>query len=236
MKQFSSTPAAMLFSFYEHRWLLLKLVKRDIVGRYKGSIIGMFWSFFNPLLMLAIYTFVFGEVFNARWSGGGDSKVEFALILFSGLIVFNIFSECVSQAPSQIIANVNYVKKVIFPIEILSWVTMGTAIFHFSISMTVWFVAYFLLYGMPSITILLVPIIILPLIFIVMGFSWFLASFGVFLRDIGQVVNLLVTATMFLSPIFFPMSVMPKVYQPYLMMNPLTIPIEQLRADRKSVV
>ncbi|WP_042150698.1 MULTISPECIES: ABC transporter permease [unclassified Pseudoalteromonas] len=230
MNKFSSTPVEMFFSLWKHRTLLLRLIKRDIIGRYKGSIMGIFWSFFNPLLMLAIYTFVFGEVFNARWSGGVDSKVEFALILFSGLIVFNLFSECISQAPGQIIANKNYVKKVIFPIETLSWVTMGSAIFHFIISMTVWIIAYILLYGVPHFTILFTPIILLLLMGIIMGFSWFLAAFGVYLRDIGQVVTLLITATMFLSPIFFPLSAMPQVYQPFLMMNPLTIPIEQLRA------
>lgn len=225
----SSTLLNMFCSPWRHRALLSKLIKRDIVGRYRGSVMGVFWSFFNPLFMLAIYTFVFGEVFNARWSEGTDSKVEFSLILFSGLIVFNIFSECVSQAPGQIIANINYVKKVIFPIEILPWVTMGSAVFHFVISMTVWIVAYVLLYGVPHFTILYLPLILLPFIGFIMGFSWFLAAFGVFLRDVGQIVTLLITATMFLSPIFFPMSAMPEVYRPFLMINPLTIPIEQLR-------
>ncbi|MCQ9136614.1 ABC transporter permease, partial [Streptomyces sp. IBSBF 2807] len=114
------------------------MIKREVIGRYKGSFLGIFWSFFNPVLMLAVYTFVFSVVFKARWTGGTDSKTEFALVLFGGLMVFNLFAECVNRAPGVILANANYVKKVVFPLEILPWVNLGSAMFHFLVSLSVW--------------------------------------------------------------------------------------------------
>src|SRR5688572_14905082 len=142
MQHFSISPAEMVASFWRNRSLLRALIEREVIGRYRGSVMGILWSFFNPILMLAVYTFLFSVVFKARWNGGSDSKAEFSLVLFAGLIAFNLFAECINKSPTLIISRVNYVKKVIFPLEILPWVTLGSAVFHALISVIVWLIAY----------------------------------------------------------------------------------------------
>jgi lipopolysaccharide transport system permease protein len=230
MQDFSSSPSELMASFWRNRQLIVNLVKREVVGRYKGSMLGIFWSLVTPIFMLLVYTFVFSVVFKARWGqGGSDSKTEFALILFVGLMVFNIFAECISKAPGLILSNANYVKKVIFPLEILPWVSMGGALFHFLVSLGVWLIAYLLLFGIPHWHILLTPLVLLPLIIFVMGLSWALASLGVYLRDVGQLIGVLITVLMFLTPIFYPASSLPPDYQFLMFINPLTAPIEMTR-------
>lgn len=229
MRNFSASPVEAVSSFWRNRSLLRNLVHREVVGRYKGSMLGIFWSLANPIFMLAVYTFVFSVVFKARWSSGSVSKTEFALILFAGLMIFNLFSECVSRAPSLILANVNYVKKVVFPLEILPWVTMGGALFHFMVSLGVWLVAYTLLFGLPHWQIVLLPLVLFPLVLFVMGVSWGLSALGVYLRDVGQIIGLLITVLMFLTPIFYPASALPEKYQTLMFLNPLTPPIEMAR-------
>jgi lipopolysaccharide transport system permease protein len=222
-------PVTQVRNIWSSRDLIWQMTKREVVGRYRGSVLGLFWSFFNPLLMLTIYTFVFSVVFKARWGTGGESRFEFALILFAGLIVFNFFAECVTRAPTLIVSNVNYVKKVVFPLEILPLVTMGAALFHGSVSLGVLLVFYVLVSASLHWTIIFVPLVILPLLLTILGISWFLASFGVFLRDVTQTIGLLVTVLMFLSPIFYPLSAIPPKYQVFIYMNPLTFIIEQMR-------
>jgi lipopolysaccharide transport system permease protein len=146
MRHFSVSPIEMMVTIWRARGLVWSMIRREVVGRYRGSVMGLLWSFFNPVLMLAVYTFVFSVVFKARWVGGSDSKTEFALVLFAGLMVFNLFSECVNRAPSLIISNVNFVKKVIFPLEILPIVAFGSAAFHFFVSTVVWFVFYLIFF------------------------------------------------------------------------------------------
>ncbi len=219
----------MVRSLVKHRNLTASLIRREVIGRYRGSMLGTLWSFFNPLLMLLIYTFVFSVVFQARWQGGSGSKTEFAMVLFAGLLVFNVFSECLNRAPTLILMNVNYVKKVVFPLEILPVVSQGAAVFHGLVSFGVWFVFYFIFFGLPPVTAWLFPIVILPLMFLVIGLGWFLASLGVYLRDVAQFVGLLVTAMMFLSPIFYPVSALPPKYQFVMELNPMTSVIEQVR-------
>lgn len=209
------------------------MVKREVMSRYKGSFLGLFWSLINPILMLAVYTFVFSVVFTVRLdqdSGLYDDKTSFAIVLFAGLIIFNLFSECISRAPGLILANVNYVKKVIFPLEILPWVTLGSALFHTGISFLVLLV-FLLVTGHPIYwTVFCLPVVILPLLLLVMGFMWLLASIGVFVRDIGQFISLILTAMLFMSPIFYPASALPESIRNYLFLNPLTFIIEQTRA------
>jgi len=203
---------------------------REISGRYQGSIFGILWAFFNPIFMLTVYTFVFSVVFKARWGSSGDeSKAEFALVLFVGLLVFNLFAECISRAPSLVLANVNYVKKVIFPLEILPWVIFGAAIFHTFVSFLVWFILYLAIVGFPHPTLLLLPLMFLPLCLLTLGLSWFLAAVGVFLRDVSQFIGIVITILMFLSPIFYPISAIPEKYRLALQMNPLTVIIESVR-------
>jgi lipopolysaccharide transport system permease protein len=180
-------------------------------------------------MMLLVYTFVFGVIFKARWGGSGASKTEFALILFAGLIVFNLFSDCVNRAPSLIVANVNYVKKIIFPLEILPVVTLLAALYHALVSLAVWVVAYGLIYGMPHASLIYLPLIIAPFSLFVLGGCWILASLGVFLRDVAQVIGVFVTVLMFLSPIFYPATALPEGYRELIFFNPLTLAVEQVR-------
>jgi homopolymeric O-antigen transport system permease protein len=229
MQNFSISPREAVASFWRYRSLISALVQREIIGRYRGSVLGILWSLFNPVVMLAIYTFVFSVVFKARWSGGSDSKTEFALVLFAGLIVFNLFAECFNRAPSLILSNVNYVKKVVFPLEILPWVALGSALFHTLVSLGVWLVAYLILFGVPHITVLLLPLVMLQLLLFVMGLTWWLASLGVYLRDVSQFIGMVTTVLMFLSPIFYPVTALPEEYRHLLLVNPLTPVIEQTR-------
>ena len=230
MQHFSISPREMLRSAWHHRGLVGAMVKRDVAGRYRGSILGLFWSLFNPIFMLVIYTFVFSVVFKARWSVGSDSKTEFALMLFAGLMVFNLFAECVNRAPTLIIGNVNYVKKVVFPLEILPWVSLGSALFHFLVSLCVWLVACVVLFGELQVTALLLPVVLFPLLMFILGVAWFLAALGVYLRDVGQIVGVLTSVLMFLSPIFYPLSALPVEYRSLLEGNPLTPAVEGARA------
>jgi len=229
MQNFSISPVEMGASLWRNRTLAKALVQREVVGRYRGSIMGILWSFFNPVLMLVIYTFVFSVVFKARWHAGSDSRTEFALVLFAGLIMFNLFAECFNRAPSLILSNANYVKKVVFPLEILPWVTLGSALFHTLISLGVWLLAYLILFGVPHATVLLWPLVMLPLMLFIMGLSWALAALGVFLRDVSQVIGVLTTVLMFLSPIFYSGESLPPQYRQFLQFNPLTPAIEQAR-------
>jgi len=229
MQNFPITPREMVASFWRNRYLIKTSIQREIVGRYRGSFMGILWSFFNPVFMLVVYTFVFSVVFKARWPTGSDSKTEFALILFSGLIVFNLFAECINRAPGLILSHANYVKRVIFPLEILPLVTLGSAFFHAMVSLLVWAIAYTVLFGIPHITLLLLPVVLAPLLLFTLGISWGLASLGVYLRDVSQVVGVVTTALLFLSPIFYSASSLPENYQRILQLNPLTPVIEQTR-------
>lgn len=230
MQQFSISPREMVGSLWRHRSLTMTLVRREVVGRYRGSFLGILWSFFNPLFMLGVYTFVFSVVFKARWNGASDSNAEFALVLFAGLLVFNLFSECINRAPGLILANINYVKKVVFPLEILPWVVLGSALFHAAISLGVWLIAYVVLFGLPHITALLLPPVLLPLLLFIMGLAWLLASLGVYLRDVSQFISIITTTLMFLSPIFYPANALPEEYRGLLYLNPMT-PIIELTRD-----
>jgi lipopolysaccharide transport system permease protein len=229
MQDFSVSPAGMARSLWRNRSLTKALIQREVIGRYRGSIMGIMWSFFNPVFMLVIYTFVFSVVFKSRWSGGTDSKTEFALVLFPGLIVFNLFAECFNRAPGLILSNVNYVKKVVFPLEIFPLVSLGSSLFHALISFIVWLLAYLMLFGIPHATILLLPLVILPLLLFILGLTWILASLGVFLRDVSQFISILTSVLMFMSPIFYPASSLPEKFRAYLLLNPLTPAIEMAR-------
>lgn len=229
MRQFSANPIEMFACLWRNRELIEGCAKREVLGRYRGSVVGILWSFFNPLFMLAVYTFVFSVVFNARWGSGSDSKTEFALVLFAGLLMFNLFAECINRAPVLILSNVNYVRKVVFPLEILPAVTLLSALFHGLISLCVWMLAYLIFYGLPHVTVLYLPLIVLPFALFIMGLSWALASLGVYLRDVSQFIGVITTVLMFLSPVFYPATALPESYRHWLYMNPLTIVIEQTR-------
>ncbi len=191
---------------------------------------GLLWSFLTPVLMLTVYTFVFSVVFKARWGGDADeSKSMFALLLFVGLIMHGLLAEVFNRAPSLILSNVNYVKKVVFPIEILPVVSFIAAFFHTLISLIVLLVAIFILNGSLQWTVIFIPFIILPLAILITGCTWVLASLGVYIRDINLTIGIITTVMLFLAPVFYSISALPEAYQPYLLLNPLTFIIVQAR-------
>lgn len=228
----SISPAALSGSLWRHRHLVAQLTRREVVGRYKGSAMGLLWSFLNPVFMLAIYTFVFSVVFKARWSPAdtGESTGQFALVLFVGLIVHGLVAEVLNRAPTLILGNVNFVKKVVFPLEILPAVALGSALFHGLVSLLVLAMALLAVHGAVPWTALYLPLILAPLLLMTLGLAWLLASLGVYLRDIGQTVALLTTVLMFVSPVFYPVDALPEAYRAYILANPLTFVIEQARA------
>lgn len=224
----------MIFHFPQALWknreLWWRLTEREVLGRYRGSLLGIAWSFLNPLAMLGVYTFIFSQVFKVRWGSLEQSgPMGFAINLFAGLIVFNLFSECAIKAPTSILINPNYVKKVIFPLEILGAVIVGSAFFHAITSLVV--LALFTLINKQPIqlTWLWLPVVWLPLLLGCLALSWFLSAVGVFLRDLSQLISVVVSMLMFLSPIFFPLSALPARWQPMLSLNPLANFIEQTR-------
>lgn len=229
MQSFKATPVEMGSTFWRHRQLIYASAKREVISRYRGSIMGILWSFLNPLFMLAVYTVVFSVVFQARWGTGNNSKTEFALVLFAGLIIFNLFSECINRAPTLIISNANFVKKVIYPLEILPAITLTSAAFQAIISLCVWLLAYVTFFGIPQSTALLLPLILMPFLLFTLGLSWALASLGVYLRDVSQLIGVTTSVLMFLSPIFYPVEALPQEFRILLYFNPLTPAIEMTR-------
>jgi lipopolysaccharide transport system permease protein len=221
----------MFRTHWRHRELVVELMKREVLGRYRGSLMGITWSFFNPLFMLAIYTFVFAGVFKARWGAGPDESVtDFAVMLFVGMIVHGLFAECANRAPGLVVQNANLVKKVIFPLEVLPAVVMGSALFHLLVSLGVLLLCQVLLGRMVPPTVLMFPVVVLPLVLATLGVTWLLAGTGVYYRDIGQAVGLLTTALLFLSPVFYSTRSLPEPYQVAVSFNPLTGVIENARA------
>ena len=221
---------ALIKSLWRNRYLIAQMTRRDVVGRYKGSVLGLVWSFLTPILMLVVYTFVFSVVFKARWGTDGDeSKTQFALVLFVGMIVHGLFAEVLNRAPGLILSNVNYVKKVVFPLDVLPIIAMGAALFHTFISLTVLLVAFVILNGYVHWTAIFIPFVLLPLVILTLGVAWILASLGVFLRDVGQTVGIITTVMLFLAPIFYPITALPEEIRPWIMANPLTFIIEEAR-------
>ena len=225
-----TAPIALVRSLWRNRQLIVQMTKREVVGRYKGSALGLAWSFFNPVFLLTVYTFVFSEVFKARWGAGGDeSKTRFAVVLFVGMIVHGLFAEVLNRAPGLILSNVNYVKKVVFPIEILPVIAMGAALFHSLISLGVLLAAFALFNGYLHWTAVFTPLVLLPLVILTLGLAWMLASLGVFLRDVGQTIGIITMVLTFLLPVFYPVTAVPERFRPWIMANPLTFVIEQAR-------
>lgn len=230
MEKYSGSIFRLFTTAYENRHLLRMMIYREVIGKYRGSMLGVAWSLFTPLIMLVIYTFVFSVIFRAKWGvGEGGSKTDFAIILFVGIIIHAIFAECINRAPLLIVDNINYVKKVIFPIEIFPWVALGVSLFHASMSLVVLLVFQFIVTGSIQVTAPLFIIVLLPLLLITIGCAWVFAAAGVFLRDISQTVGLFTTALLFLSPIFYPVSALPRDLQFWLYVNPLTYFIEESR-------
>ena len=202
---------------------------REIQSRYKGSLLGLAWSVLVPITLLAVYTFVFSVVFSSKWGTENSSKTHFAVVVFAGLIVFNIFADCIVRAPTLILQNISYVKKVVFPLEILPWVSLCSALFNAFISFIVLTVFYLFVEGIPPLSFLLAPIAILPLVLLIVGISLFLSSLGVFVRDLQQFIGVVITVAMFLSPLFYPLSALPPKFRSIVELSPITMAVEAMR-------
>lgn len=226
----AGTPVELLKSIWRNFPLISRMTKREVVGRYKGSVIGIAWSFFNPLLMLLVYTFVFSKIFQSRWPASStNSTGDFAIMVFTGMMIHAFFSECLNKSPDTLLSNKNYITKVVFPLEILTIINLGVAFFHLVISLLVICVAMIWLGHYPSVAALAFPVVILPLILGTAGVTWITASLGVYIRDIGQLVVFLSSILLFLSPVFYPVSALPPKYQSLISLNPLTFFIEATR-------
>jgi lipopolysaccharide transport system permease protein len=223
-------PVRIVAHLWKYRDLIRQLTWREVVGRYKGSFIGLGWSFIQPLVMLCVYTFVFSVIFKARWGvEAGEGKAAFALALFMGLITFSIFSEVANSAPSLVLGNANYVKKVVFPLEILPLVRLFSALINAVFSLGVLFAGILIINHFIHWTALLLPLIWLPMLMFTLGCGYFLASLGVFVRDIGTIIGVLTTMLFFLTPIFYPISAVPEAFRIVFRINPIAIFVEDAR-------
>lgn len=212
-----------------NRYLFTKLVVLDIKKRYQGSVLGILWAILVPLIMLSIYTFVFSEVFSAKWNIDTDNKFEFALMLFCGLCIYNMFSEVVSRSVSLIEQNQNYVKKVVFPIHILPVVITFSALFNCILSVIVLIGANLAITGRVFITAIEFPIILVPHILLCIGFSYFFSAIAVYLKDVASIIPVIITMFMYLTPVFFPLASVPEGFRAIMMINPMTYTIENMR-------
>ncbi len=218
----------IFLTFWRHRSLVLELTKREFSGQYRGSLGGIVWSIVQPFFLLTIYTIAFGVILKTRWGFSG-STTDYALMLFAGLIVFNAFSECISRSPTLIIDNPNFVKKVVFPLELLPVITVLTVLIHALIGLAVWLAGYALLYGTIRATSILFPIVFACFVPVLLGLGWLLSALGVIVRDISQLTGMLSTTLLFLTPIFYSIDAAPPLLHHLLLLNPLTFVVEQFR-------
>lgn len=221
-------PLHIFADIYRHRYLLGQLIKRDVLLRYRGAMFGVMWIVLSPLIMLAIFAFIFGHIFQTRWPQQ-DAGIPFWLLLYSGLIAFNMFAETISRAPASVRGYPNFVKKIIFPVNILPVVPLGASLVHGGFNFLI-LVAALVWTGNLHAGVILYPLLIAPLLLLALGLSWFLAAWGVFIKDMTQIVPVFVQMLLFLSPIFYPLSAVPEVLRPIYLYNPIGAVIETSRA------
>jgi len=229
-QRYRADPLYIPVSIVEHRFVIGQLAKRAILGRYRGTVLGLLWSLITPLLLLAVYTFVFGTILQVRWVSQSGGNAEFAAILFSGMLVHGILAECLTQASTLIVSNPQYVKKVVFPLEALPWVTVISAFFQGVISTGILLAYLFFVQGSIPWTAVLFPIPLFVLAFVCIAVGWLISATAVYLKDIAQMMGLLSTVLFFMAPILYPKTALPAEFQILLYLNPLTYIIEQFRA------
>ncbi len=213
-------------------WHLIgQLTRRDVSAKYRGSLFGLAWSFITPLLMLCVYAFVFSFIFKARWGNrANENQLDFALLLFIGLLIHGFLSECLTRAPLLIVQHANYVKKVVFPLEVLPVSAMLSALTQFCIGSAIMLVFVAVAHDGLPFTVLFYPLVIAPFVVLMLGVVWVISSLGVFVRDLAQATGLFSTILMFLSPVFYPITALPEQWRPLFQLNPLTFIIEEARA------
>lgn len=230
---FLAAPADMARMLTSQAYLAGQLTRREVAQRYRTTVLGALWTVLQPLFMLAVFTFVFGFVMKARWPGlaseDGPSGLQFASLLFSGLLLHGFLAECLSRAPGLVVGHVNYVKRLIFPLEVLALPLVGGALVHLLVGLGILGVFVFAAFGGLPPTAVLVPVVLAPFMVLTTGLVWLLAALGVFFRDIGQVIGVVVTALLFLSPIFFPVENLPAFARDLVVLNPLTVIVTEVR-------
>jgi len=212
-----------------NRSLIYELTKREFSGRYRGSFGGVIWSFAQPLFLLCVYTVAFGLILKTRWGYSG-STVDYAFILFAGLIIFNLFSDCLAKSVHLITANPNFVKKIVFPLELLPLISTLGAVMHSVIAIVIWMAGYTIIYGMPHASALLAPLVLACFFPVLLGIGWLLSAAAVIVRDIGQLTGMISHTLLFLTPIFYNVETAPPLLQSLLSANPLTFVVNQFRA------
>ncbi len=205
------------------------MAAREFKALYRSSYLGVAWALLNPLLSLAVYTFVFGLVLKIKWQEEVTQVDEFALILFTGMIVFYFLADCILRAPGLMLENVNYIKMVVFPLEIMSWVVVAGSFIKATVSFAILLIAIVVLHGVPPWTVVFLPLVFAPIVLLALALVWFLAATGVYIRDLAQIVGPIVTLFFFISPVFYPISALPDALQPLLYLNPVTFIIQQTR-------
>jgi lipopolysaccharide transport system permease protein len=215
---------------WTNRALLWQFTLRNVELRHKGSHLGLIWSFLNPLLMLGLYVLVFAYIFGGKFGvRPNETKIEYALGVFLGLTLFHIMAETLGVSPTLIVGNPNFVKKVVFPLEILPAASVGAALFHTSISLGLALLGILIFGPGLSATVLWLPIIVLPLILLCLGTGWLFSALGVFFRDVGQVMQFLSMALMYASAVVYSAQIVPPTIWTYLRFNPLLLAIEMAR-------
>ncbi|WP_041523939.1 ABC transporter permease [Gilvimarinus agarilyticus] len=219
----------LLSALRRYSSLFSMMVGRDIAARYKGSLLGFFWAAINPFLLMVVYGFVFGVIFQARWPAQGDEPVSFVVLLFCGLIAHLMFSDVLGRSASVIRDNANYVKKVVFPLTIFGGVVSFSALFHFLVSFVVLLLVSWAMGGYVSWHIIFLPLLLLQFLLLCTGVAWFVSVLGVFFKDLTHIIGFISTVFLFTCPIFFPTSYVPEQYQVILSVNPLTYYVEAIR-------
>ena len=214
--------------FFKHIALIIELTKREFFARYLGSFIGGAWTLIHPLFLLTVYTVAFGIILKRGW-GNGVTASEYALLLFAGLIIFNTFAEVFTKSPTVILANPNFVKKIVFPLELLLVVQVISAFANAAICIFIWLIGYWLIIGTPHASILFLPLIFLSFTPLLLGFGWLISALGVFIRDLGPITSIISHSLLFLTPIFYSIDEAPELFRKILWFNPLTLIVEQLR-------
>lgn len=214
---------------WQHAALIRQFAMREVSARYRQSWLGTLWAVLTPLLMLSVYTLVFQHVFKFRFGAADESSITFALHLYAGLAVFNFFSECTARAPRLILEQPHLVKKVLFPLQILPWVNVLSNLVHLGISgLLLLALTLVSTAGMPA-SALALPLVWLPLLPLCVGLGWLLAAVGTYVRDVGQVIGLVLSMLLFLSPVFFPVQALPPSVQGLVLINPLALTMTQTR-------
>ncbi|MGE4239894.1 ABC transporter permease [Ramlibacter sp.] len=212
-----------------HASLIRQFASREVHSRYRQSWLGAAWAVLTPLLMLAVYTLVFRHVFGVRWGTTNEGDLAFAVRLYAGLAVFQFFAECVGRAPRLVLDQPHLVKKVRFPLEVLPWSTTLAAAVHLVIALVLLVVLSLWDAGRVPVTLVALPLVWLPLLPLTVGLGWWLSALGTYVRDVGQVIALVLSLLMFLSPIFYPVEAVPAALRRWLFLNPLAPIITQTR-------